>query len=179
MYETKKTSVQNAWDIQSFRALGSSSSAQGFFDWLQIVFYSDLPVSYNFNLEAIQSTRIFFCLFLNPAHVPEKIIAQKHTQMVTDHTICCGGEAVCGCCHPKQNAVLSLPFPQLSGINHVLWDSLQDLLEFSTLPCLPPNPVFLPTEAQAQEDDHYLHVLGIQRPGLGHALRCCSRGITQ
>lgn len=79
MYETKQASVQNAWDIQSFRVLGSSCSAQGFFDLLQIVFYSDLPVSYNCNLEAIQSTCIFFCLFLNPAHVPEKMIAQKYT----------------------------------------------------------------------------------------------------
>lgn len=105
MYETKKTSIQNAWAIQPFRILGSSCSAQRFFDWLQIVLYSDLPVSYHFNLEAIQSTCILSCLFLNPAHVPEKTIAQKCIQMVTDHTICCGGDAVCGCCHPKQNAV--------------------------------------------------------------------------
>lgn len=103
-----KQSVKNAWANQSLRVLGSSCSAQGFFDWLQIVLYSDLPVSYNFNLEAIQSTCTFFCLFLNPAHVPEKMIAQKCIQMVTDHTICCGGDAVCECCHPKQNA--NLPF---------------------------------------------------------------------
>lgn len=78
----------------------------------------------------------------------------RNTQMVTDHTICRGGEAMCGCCQPKQNAVSSLPLPKLSGINHVLCDSLQNPLEFSTLPCLPPNPVFLLKEAQTQGEDH-------------------------
>lgn len=105
VYETKKASVQNAWANQSFRVLGSSCSAQGFFDCLQIVLYSDLPVSYHFNLEAIQRKPAYSSVSLNPAHVPEKMIAQKCIQMVTDHTICCGGDAVCGRCHPKQNAV--------------------------------------------------------------------------
>ena len=42
--------------------------------------------------------------------------------MVSDHSgcsVCCGNDAIFGCCHPKQNVVSCPPLPKLSSMNHV------------------------------------------------------------
>lgn len=151
MYETKKASAQNAWADQSFRVLGSSWSAQGFFDWLQIAVYSDLPVFYNFNLEAIQSTCIFFCLFLNPTRSWKDDCIEMYINDDRPHHMlwkwCClwllPSEAKCCVISPFAPTKWYQPCPvgQFTGPAGILHIAL------------PPNPAFLPKEAQAHQDD--------------------------